>query len=86
MSSEQSPRVLIVMGSPSDTEVMREAKKVLESLGVSCRMGVYSAHRTPDRAAALAEGARAQGVRAIIAGAGAAPTSRGRWRRGRRSR
>ena len=72
MSSPSRPRVLIVMGSPSDTEVMREAKKVLESLGVSCRMGVYSAHRTPERAAALASAARENGVRAIIAGAGAA--------------
>ncbi len=72
MSSEAGPKVLIVMGSPSDTAVMRESKKVLESLGVSCRMGVYSAHRTPERSAALAASARENGVRAIIAGAGAA--------------
>ena len=49
MSSTGNPKVLIVMGSPSDTDVMREAKKVLQSLGVSCRMGIYSAHRTPGR-------------------------------------
>ena len=72
MSSADNPKVLIVMGSPSDTEVMREAKKVLQSLGVSCKMGVYSAHRTPERAAALAESARDNGVVAIIAGAGMA--------------
>lgn len=72
MSSQENPRVLIVMGSPSDIPVMTEAKKVLDALGVSSRMGIYSAHRTPLRAAALAESARDQGVRAIIAGAGAA--------------
>ncbi len=66
------PKVLIVMGSPSDADVMREAKKVLDSLGVPSRMGVYSAHRTPGRAAELAEGARDAGVVAIIAGAGMA--------------
>ncbi len=67
-----NPKVLIVMGSPSDTEVMREAKKVLDALGVPSRMGVYSAHRTPERAARLAESARERGVVAIIAGAGMA--------------
>ena len=72
MSSADNPKVLIVMGSPSDIDVMREAKKVLQSLGVSCRMGIYSAHRTPARAAALAESARDNGVVAIIAGAGMA--------------
>jgi len=35
-------------------------------------MGVYSAHRTPERAAKLASEAAARGFRAIIAGAGAA--------------
>jgi phosphoribosylamine--glycine ligase len=35
-------------------------------------MGVYSAHRTPERAAKLASEAAGRGVRAIIAGAGAA--------------
>ena len=72
MSSNEKPKVLIVMGSPSDTDVMREAKKVLDSLGIPSRMGVYSAHRTPERAARLAESAREEGVVAIIAGAGMA--------------
>ncbi len=67
-----NPKVLIVMGSTSDLPIMREAKKILDMLGVASRVGVYSAHRTPERSAALAAGAREQGVRAIIAGAGAA--------------
>jgi len=66
------PKVLIVMGSASDKEVMAEAGKVLRELGIPYEMGVYSAHRTPERAAKLASEAAGRGVRAIIAGAGAA--------------
>jgi phosphoribosylaminoimidazole carboxylase PurE protein len=64
--------VLIVMGSASDKEVMAEAGKVLRELAIPYEMGVYSAHRTPERAAKLATEAAGRGVRAIIAGAGAA--------------
>jgi phosphoribosylamine--glycine ligase len=66
------PKVLIVMGSASDKEVMAEAASVLRELGIPYEMGVYSAHRTPERAAKLASEASARGVRAVIAGAGAA--------------
>jgi phosphoribosylaminoimidazole carboxylase PurE protein len=67
-----SPKVLIVMGSASDKEVMAEAADVLRELGIAYEMGVYSAHRTPERASKLASEAAGRGVRAIIAGAGAA--------------
>ena len=67
-----SPKVLIVMGSVSDKEVMAEAAKVLRELGIPYEMGVYSAHRTPERAAKLASEAAGRGVRVMIAGAGAA--------------
>lgn len=66
------PLVLIVMGSASDREVMAEAASVLRELGIEYEMGVYSAHRTPERAAKLASDAAGRGVRAVIAGAGAA--------------
>jgi phosphoribosylaminoimidazole carboxylase PurE protein len=67
-----SPKVLIVMGSPSDKEVMAEAAEVLRELGIPYEIGVYSAHRTPERAAKLASEAAGRGVRVMIAGAGAA--------------
>jgi phosphoribosylaminoimidazole carboxylase PurE protein len=51
---------------------MAEAADVLRDLGIAYEMGVYSAHRTPERAAKLASEAAGRGVRAIIAGAGAA--------------
>ena len=69
---KRSPQVLIVMGSDSDLPVMEEAKSALDSLGIPCRMTVASAHRTPARAVRLAQTAQDEGIRVIIAGAGAA--------------
>jgi phosphoribosylaminoimidazole carboxylase PurE protein len=66
------PKVLIVMGSASDKEVMAQAAEVLREIGIPYEMGVYSAHRTPERAAKLASEAAGRGVRVLIAGAGAA--------------
>jgi phosphoribosylaminoimidazole carboxylase PurE protein len=66
------PRVAIVMGSASDAEVMEEAARVLRDLGVAFEMGVYSAHRTPERAARFASEAAGRGIQVLIAGAGAA--------------
>lgn len=60
------------MGSTSDKEVMGEAAAVLRDLEIPYQMGVYSAHRTPERAAKLASEAAERGVCVLIAGAGAA--------------
>ena len=65
-------RVGIVMGSESDRPVMEEAAKVLAEFGVGSEMVVRSAHRTPEAAAKWARGARARGLRVVIAGAGGA--------------
>lgn len=65
-------KVIVIMGSASDKEVMVEAANVLRELEIPFEMGIYSAHRTPARSAALAEQAAGRGVKAIIAGAGAA--------------
>jgi 5-(carboxyamino)imidazole ribonucleotide mutase len=62
----------IVMGSQSDWSVMRAAAEMLETLGVSHETRIVSAHRTPDRMFAYAEGAAGRGLKAIIAGAGGA--------------
>lgn len=69
---QERPKVLILMGSESDLPIMKEAKEVLQSLGVSCRMTISSAHRSPKRTLALIEEAEREGVLVIIAGAGAA--------------
>ena len=67
-----APLVGIVMGSDSDWEVMQNASRRLQELGVAHESRVVSAHRTPDLLFRYAEEARGRGLRCIIAGAGGA--------------
>jgi 5-(carboxyamino)imidazole ribonucleotide mutase len=62
----------IIMGSSSDWETMQGAADMLDSLGIAHEVRVVSAHRTPDLLFEYAAGARARGLKAIIAGAGGA--------------
>ncbi|GGC83159.1 5-(carboxyamino)imidazole ribonucleotide mutase [Enterococcus wangshanyuanii] len=64
--------VSVVMGSTSDWPTMKEACDRLEAFGVPYEKKVVSAHRTPDYMFSFAEGARARGIKVIIAGAGGA--------------
>ncbi len=66
------PIVSIVMGSDTDLEIMREAALVLETFAVPFEFFLTSAHRTPERTAAYADGAPGRGIRVFIVGAGAA--------------
>ena len=68
----QSPPVAIIMGSQSDWATMQHAADMLDALGVAYDTRVVSAHRTPDRLVAFAKGAKAEGFKVIIAGAGGA--------------
>jgi 5-(carboxyamino)imidazole ribonucleotide mutase len=70
--SGASKPVAVIMGSQSDWTVMRRAVETLEALGVGCDARIVSAHRTPDRLVAFAKGAKAEGFKVIIAGAGGA--------------
>ena len=67
-----SAPVAIIMGSRSDWPILKRAAEALEGLGVAYEAKVVSAHRTPERMYAFAKGARAAGVKVIIAGAGGA--------------
>jgi len=67
-----TPPVAIIMGSRSDWPTMKHAADNLDALGVAWEAKVVSAHRTPDRMVAFAKGAKAAGVKVIIAGAGGA--------------
>ncbi len=69
---DPAPAVAIVMGSRSDWPTMKAAADMLEALDCPCDARVISAHRTPDRMADFAKGAKARGVKVIIAGAGGA--------------
>ncbi len=71
MSGAGAP-VAVVMGSQSDWAVMRRCAETLDALGVAHDARIVSAHRTPDRLVAFAKGAKAEGFRVIIAGAGGA--------------
>ncbi len=62
----------VVMGSTSDWETMQHAAKVLEDFDVPHLCEVVSAHRTPAKLTAFAEGAVGAGLEVIIAGAGGA--------------
>jgi 5-(carboxyamino)imidazole ribonucleotide mutase len=64
--------VAVIMGSESDWETMRHAAALLEDLEIGFAAKIVSAHRTPERLAAFAKGARAAGFKIIIAGAGGA--------------
>jgi 5-(carboxyamino)imidazole ribonucleotide mutase len=68
----ESIKVIILMGSASDLPAMQPAVEVLRALDIACEVRVVSAHRTPERAVELAEGAAGRGVQVLICGAGGA--------------
>ncbi|MCA1969674.1 MAG: 5-(carboxyamino)imidazole ribonucleotide mutase [Rhizobium sp.] len=70
--NEERPPVAIIMGSQSDWETMKNAADTLDVLGVGYEARIISAHRTPDRLVAFAKGARDEGFKVVIAGAGGA--------------
>jgi len=65
-------RVGIIMGSRSDWPTLSHAAAILDELAVPFETRIVSAHRTPDRLASYARGARGRGIQVIIAGAGGA--------------
>jgi 5-(carboxyamino)imidazole ribonucleotide mutase len=67
-----SPLVLVIMGSKSDWEVMRQADEILTRFEVPHECRVLSAHRTPAQTAEYVSGAEGRGAEVIIAAAGGA--------------
>jgi len=65
-------KVLVLMGSDSDLEVMRAAVEVLKEFQVGFEARVLSVHRAPDLALQAASQARESGYQVIICGAGMA--------------
>ena len=60
------------MGSQSDWQTMKHTAETLDALEVGYETRIVSAHRTPERLYAFAKGAKGQGFKIIIAGAGGA--------------
>jgi 5-(carboxyamino)imidazole ribonucleotide mutase len=67
-----SPSVAIIMGSQSDWATMKHAADTLDALEIPYEARIVSAHRTPERMVEFAQGAKAEGFKVIIAGAGGA--------------
>jgi 5-(carboxyamino)imidazole ribonucleotide mutase len=72
LSPSEAKSVAIIMGSQSDWQTMKNAAETLDALGVAYDTRIISAHRTPERLYAFAKGAKAEGFKVIIAGAGGA--------------
>ncbi|MFH0764965.1 MAG: 5-(carboxyamino)imidazole ribonucleotide mutase [Calditrichota bacterium] len=67
-----SHRVLVLMGSESDREILEKARPYYNYFSIEAELIVSSAHRNPQRTTELASQARAQGYEAIVCGAGMA--------------
>ena len=67
-----NPLVVVLMGSKSDWDVMRQTDETLSKFGVEHECRVLSAHRTPAETAEFVAGAEARGVEVVIAAAGGA--------------
>lgn len=66
------PIISIIMGSTSDLPVMEKAAKWLEEQEIPFEINALSAHRTPQAVEQFAQGAKARGIKVIIAAAGMA--------------
>lgn len=65
-------KVGLIMGSDSDLPIVEKAINTLESFGIPYEVHVYSAHRTPEKAAEFSANAQKNGFGVIIAAAGMA--------------
>ncbi len=66
------PKVLVIVGSKSDLEVMSRTEEMLAKFGIHYKLEVSSAHRNPENTVKLAKTARENGYELIICGAGMA--------------
>ncbi len=69
---DNRPAVIVLMGSRSDWEVMKNTSETLKEFGVSHECRVLSAHRTPKETVAFVSEAENRGVEVVIAAAGGA--------------
>ena len=66
------PKVAVVMGSKSDSELVKPTLEVLESLGIEHEVCVLSAHRNAEKTRQFGLEAQDRGFEVIIAAAGGA--------------
>ncbi len=66
------PKVLILIGSKSDSKYADECVSILNNLGIDNTLEVSSAHRQPDRTDELSKSAAEKGFEVVICMAGMA--------------
>jgi phosphoribosylaminoimidazole carboxylase PurE protein len=64
--------IVIFIGSESDYELIKDTVGILKEFGVSYRLEVTSAHRSPERTRALIVDSEKKGAKVFIAAAGRA--------------
>ncbi len=64
--------VAIIMGSKTDYKTMQKAEEALTEFKIPFTTQIVSAHRTPEAMVSFAKNAHLNGIKVIIAGAGAA--------------
>ncbi len=72
VSYTKKPLVGIIMGSSSDSRIMKDAAEILDKFKIKHEDQIVSAHRTPTRLDDYAKHAEKMGFKIIIAGAGGA--------------
>ena len=72
VSYTKKPLVGIIMGSSSDSRIMKDAAEILDKFKIKHEDQIISAHRTPTRLDEYAKHAEKMGFKIIIAGAGGA--------------
>ena len=68
----KSPEVAILLGSDSDLPLIEPGLDIFKKFGVSYKVMVNSAHRSPELVRNFALKAREQGIKVLIAAAGGA--------------
>jgi len=66
------PEVAIIMGSPSDSETMKNCENYLNYFGIDYEVNILSAHRNPEEVSDFSKKAEGRGIKVIIAAAGMA--------------
>ncbi len=68
----EKPKVLVLLGSDSDLNVIEDGLVFLAGAGVPYAVDISSAHRDPEKTVNYAKNARREGIEVIIAVAGMA--------------
>jgi len=70
--TNNDPEVAVVLGSPSDLDIVKNTISSLKEFGVPHEVKILSAHRSPYKTAEYARAAAGRGLKIIIAAAGGA--------------